>query len=151
MLYFQIPSAYLKESLGNGSRPIVSPSFRKSIPVRALIITDVSRGIRAVQEPPTMKRRGRGNESCKRNHRLAPTPPQQTQTGASVTIFSHIAKQFPGNYFEQKRGGKITITIKRQHPSSSPSPSWRICNLLLKSSFSATKINICYSSERFSC
>lgn len=30
---FQAPSAYLKQSLGTGSGPIVNPSFRKAIPV----------------------------------------------------------------------------------------------------------------------
>lgn len=70
---FQTPSAYLKRSLGTGSCPIVSPSFCKSIPVYALIITDVSRGIRAVREPPAMKKSSRGNRPGKQNK----SPPLQ--------------------------------------------------------------------------
>ena len=55
---FSDPICLSPAKFGGQRRPIVGPSFCKSIPVRALIIADVSGGIRAVGGPPTMKRRG---------------------------------------------------------------------------------------------
>ena len=45
---FSDPICLSRAKFGEQLRPIVSPSFCKSIPVRALIIADVSGGIRAV-------------------------------------------------------------------------------------------------------
>ena len=72
---FSDPICLSPAKFGGQRRPIVGPSFCKSIPVRVLIIADVSGGIRAVGGPPTMKRRGPA--AGKANKTAAPHPPRK--------------------------------------------------------------------------
>ena len=73
---FSDPICLSPAKFGGQRRPIVGPSFCKSIPVRALIIADVSGGIRAVGGPPTMKRRG----PAQARQTKQPPPPHPPQT-----------------------------------------------------------------------
>lgn len=75
---FSDPICLSPAKFGGQRRPIVGPSFCKSIPVRVLIIADVSGGIRAVGGQPTMKRRGpaAGKANKQPPHTPHPPPPQ---------------------------------------------------------------------------
>lgn len=100
-------------------RPIVKPSSCKSILLRALIITDVSSGIRAVRELPAMKRRGRGNKPGKQA--IAPPHPTRKQ-GCLSQYFPTSPNNSKACIPKRKAGRGIAVTIKSQDPSIKSSP-----------------------------
>lgn len=77
--------------------------------------------------------------SCKQNSR----PHHKRKQPCLSQYFPTLPDNSRGLLSKRKKGGGITVTMRRPNSASSPPPSWRICNLFLKSSFSARKMNVC--------
>lgn len=104
---FSDPICLSPAKFGGQRRPIVGPSFCKSIPVRVLIIADVSGGIRAVGGQPTMKRRGPAAGKANKTAAPHPTPPTPANVNRPEchNIFPH-RPTIPGNLFRKRKGGR---------------------------------------------